>query len=97
MSSDVEFQPEKLALLVEEAINNLAYMRMKGELEKYKGKYIVIAKGMFLGAFDTLEDVGSALKELDEVPKHAIVVKVGADEPIRELEWLGGSMELQSE
>ncbi len=92
----IELWLRRPALLTEEDVNNLVYVRMKRQLEKYKGKYVVIARGKFLGAFDTLKDAGLALRKLDELPKHAIIVKVGVDKAIEgELEWLGGSIEFQ--
>jgi len=78
-------------------INNREYLRIKDRLNKYMNKYVVIANGRFLGAFDTLKEVGNAIKSLKCVPSHAIVFKVGEDTKIRRrLEWWGGSIGLKN-
>ncbi|MCD6509865.1 MAG: hypothetical protein J7L11_05720 [Thermoprotei archaeon] len=76
--------------------NNRAYLRMKNELDKFKGKYVVFANGAFVGAFATIQDVGKAIKSLRPRPRHAIVLRVGYDVRVRRsLEWWGGSIELE--
>ena len=79
----------------EEDLNNAAYLRFKKHLKRYKGMYVVFTHGKFVGAFERLEDVTKALKELKPRPKHALVLKVGVDKKVEgELEWWGGSIEL---
>jgi len=76
--------------------NNRVFEGLSRELDKYRGKYVVIAHGKFLGAYDTLDEVSKVLKNLEPKVKHAIVFKVGVDEKVRgELEWGGGSIELR--
>lgn len=83
-------------LLSDMEANNLAYVRFKRDLEKYEGKYVVFALGRFIGAFEKLDDIAKALKDLKPKPKHAIVLKVGYDRKVEgELEWWGGSIELE--
>ena len=78
-------------------INNRAYIEMKKELDKFKGKYVIFAHGRFIGAFDKIEDVKVALSSIKPRPNHAIVLKVGHDTKIRRrLEWWGGSIKLES-
>ncbi len=77
--------------------NNRAYLRMRDKLGEFEGKYVVFANGRFVGAFDTIEEVGRAIRSLRPRPRHAIVLKVGHDVKVRgRLEWWGGSMELKS-
>ena len=84
-------------LLSDLDVNNLAYIRFKKDLSKYKGRYVVFALGKFIGAFESLEGVAKALRELRPRPKHAIVLKVGYDKKIEgELEWWGGAIELET-
>ncbi|BDC17337.1 ribbon-helix-helix protein, CopG family [Acidianus sp. HS-5] len=50
----------------EREINNRVFENMKKEiLSKYWNKYVVIAKGQFIGAFDTLDEVRNTLKSLN--------------------------------
>ncbi|AWR95606.1 hypothetical protein [Acidianus brierleyi] len=77
-----DFEVEK-----ERELNNKVFEELKDRLPK--DKYIAIAKGKFLGAYDSLEDVSKALRGLEV--KQAIVVKIDKDLP-REGEWLTGSM-----
>lgn len=76
----------------EREINNMVFQKMKGEIfTKYKDKYVVIARGEFIGAYDTLEEVQEVLKKLNV--SHAIVFNPSKD--VREEgEWLGGSLSL---
>ncbi len=84
-------------LITEQDVNNLAYESLKEELRKQEGKYAVIARGKLVGLFDSLEEVASALKGLRPPIRNALVVKIGEDDRTRrELEWLGGSLELES-
>lgn len=80
-------------LFSEEDSNNVAYLRERRRLQRYRGMYAVFAHGRFIGAYPSLEEVAKALKPLTPRPRHAIVVKVGEDRP-GELEWWGGSLEL---
>lgn len=74
--------------------NNAAYAREKGKfLKEHAGKYAVFAHGRFIGVYSTLEGVISALRALDERPRHAVVTKIGEDAS-RVLEWWGGSISL---
>ena len=74
----------------EREINNHVFKKMKEEiLSKYWNKYVVIAKGQFIGAFDTLDEVKNALKSLN-VPQ-AIVFNPSEDRK-SEGEWMGGSL-----
>lgn len=83
-------------LLSDMEANNLAYVRFKRDLEKYEGKYVVFALGRFIGAFEKLDDIAKALKDLKPKPKHAIVLKVGYDRKVEGgLEWWGGSIKLE--
>jgi len=78
-------------------VNNRVFLEIKKDLDKYKGKYIVIAHGKFLGAYSNLEEVAKVLSKQKPKVKHAIVFKVGYDDKVkRELEWLGGSIELKT-
>lgn len=77
-------------------INNKVYERMRRELlEKYKGKFALIAEGRLIGIFDK---AGEALRNLHALcpnARHAILTKIGFDEEYGgEYEWWGGSMEL---
>ncbi|RLF12927.1 MAG: hypothetical protein DRN06_09180 [Thermoprotei archaeon] len=84
-------------MLSEEDANNMAYIEAKRLLRGHEGEYAVFAHGRLLGFYRTLSEVSEALKSLDVRPRHAIVVKVGVDSPPPgELEWLGGSIELET-
>jgi len=88
----ITFKDKEVVSEVEQ--NNAVYESMEKELKKFSGKYVVVARGKLVGVFDTLEETSKALKKLYPAPKHAIVVKVGFDDKVREdLEWLGGSIE----
>jgi len=83
-------------IITEEDVNNSVFLELKKDLDRYRGKYIVIAHGKFLGAYDSLREVASILLKIKPEVKHAIVFKVGFDRKIKgELEWLGGSMKLE--
>lgn len=70
--------------------NYKKYNELENELmKKYHGKYVVIAKGKFIGAFDNLEEVSKTLAKINT--RHAIVTKMGEEEVI-EGEWWGGSI-----
>ena len=74
----------------EREINNKVFERMKGEIfSKYKDKYVVIAQGKFIGAYDKIEEVQEVLKRLNV--NHAIVFNPSKDAR-EEGEWLGGSL-----
>ncbi|BCU68713.1 hypothetical protein KN1_00100 [Stygiolobus caldivivus] len=74
----------------EREANNKVFERMRAEIfSKYKDKYVVIAQGRFIGAYDKIESVQEVLKGLNV--SHAIVFNPSKD--IREEgEWLGGSL-----
>jgi len=72
--------------------NYKKYVEIEGELmRRYKGKYIIIAKGRFIGAYNNLDDISHVLKKLNV--RHAIVTKLGEDKMV-EGEWWGGSISL---
>ena len=74
----------------EREMNNAVYQRMKGEIfSRYRDKYVVIAKGEFVGAYGTLEEVQEALRRLNV--GHAIVFNPSKDAR-EEGEWLGSSL-----
>jgi hypothetical protein len=72
--------------------DNEFYESNRAQLEaEHRSKYILITNGLFIGAYDTLEQAGEALKALSPRPTHAILTKAGED--IEEIgEWLGGSL-----
>ena len=74
----------------EREINNKVFERMRDEIfSKYKDKYVVIAQGRFIGAYDKIEEIQGVLKRLNV--SHAIVFNPSKD--VREEgEWLGGSL-----
>lgn len=72
--------------------NYRKYMEIEdGLMEKFRGKYIVIAKGRFIGVYDSLDEVSNILRKLNV--RHAIVTKIGEEEVV-EGEWWGGSISL---
>ncbi|BFI74817.1 hypothetical protein [Sulfurisphaera ohwakuensis] len=72
--------------------NNKVFEKMEREiLSKYHNKYIVIAKGKFIGAYNTLEEVQEVLKKLNVT--HAIVYNPSKDVK-EEGECLEGSLSL---
>lgn len=84
-------------ITTEDDLNNRVFLELKRSMDKYKGKYLVITHGKFLGAYSSLEDVANVLSSIKPEVKHAIVFKVGIDKKVKgELEWLGGSMKLEA-
>ena len=75
--------------------NNRLYEAMKEELSKrYRGKFIIIAEGKLIGAYESLNEASEKLHSLKPHVKHAILIKVGYDEEYSgEYEWWGGSIE----
>jgi hypothetical protein len=71
----------------ERELNNKVFEELKDSLPR--DKYVVIAKGKLLGAYDSLNEVSKVLKGLNV--RQAIVVKLNKDLP-REGEWLAGSV-----
>jgi hypothetical protein len=73
--------------------DNEFYESSRAELEaEYRGRYILITSGRFIGVYDSLEQAGEAIKALSPRPTHAIITKAGED--VKEPgEWLGGSLE----
>jgi len=82
---------EKAALDENEA-NNVAYERMKDQLNrKYRDRYVVFGGGRFLGSANTLEQAGALARASAE--RRALVAKIGAKRPAGG-EWLWSSLEL---
>jgi plasmid stability protein len=82
------------AVLEENEANNLAYERMKHELNrKYRGRYVVFCGGRFLGAAGSLEEAGALAHGSSD--GKALVAKVGERRPAGG-EWLWSSLELQT-
>ena len=75
-------------ILEQRRINNETYSRIEGELSRYRGKYIVIALGKFIGATDSFEEAVEILRREAPEAKHAIIEKVGR-EVVVEREWPG--------
>ncbi len=77
-------------------INNRVYESMKEELSRdYRGKFVVIADGKFVGAYDDIREAAEKLRRIRRSIRHAILTRVGYDEEYAgELEWWGGSIEL---
>ena len=73
------------ALEAEITANNQTFTLLQAELEqKYRGQWIVIAHGEFLGAAQTPED----LNHLARTARHRIVVEMGEVRPHTvELGW----------
>lgn len=76
-------------------VNNKVYEKIKHELEKkYYGRFVLIAEGRFIGAFEDVKKAIEALHRLGPHIKHAILTKIGFDEKYSgEYEWWGGSIE----
>lgn len=75
----------------ERRANNEVFQKMKDEiLLKYQDKYVVIARGKFIGAFNSIQEVAETLKKLNV--RQAIVFNPSKDSIKREGEWLGGSL-----
>ena len=52
-------------VVYDELADDLAWARLRGELErKYKGKYVVIAQGSLVGVYEDLESLSNALRKL---------------------------------
>jgi len=67
--------------------NYRKYSEIEDELKKkFLGKYVIIARGKFIGAYDTLSEVSDTIKKLNV--RHAIVTKIGEEK------WWGGSISL---
>jgi len=87
----LDSRQEKAALDENEA-NNIAYERMKDQLNrKYRDRYVVFGGGRFLGSADTLEQAGALARANAE--RKALVAKIGAKRPAGG-EWLWSSLEL---
>jgi len=68
----------------EEELNNMAFESMIDELEeKYKGMYVVIAKGKFVSAYKSLDEA-LKVKEGERGCSHRIVFKVG-EKPVKKV------------
>jgi hypothetical protein len=84
---------QETPVLTETDHNNEFYESNEAELERqYEGRYVLIAGGRLVGAYDDLHAAGEAMRALSPRPRHAILTKIGKD--AREFgEWLGGSLE----
>jgi hypothetical protein len=84
---------EETPMLTETQRNNEFYESNEAELERqYKGRFVLIANGRLVGAYDDADTAGEAIRSLNPRPAHAVLTKVGEDK--RELgEWLAGSLE----
>ncbi len=66
---------ECLAVEEEARANRQVYEELIDELlEKHRNKYVAIAKGRFLGVFESREEAFNVVKKLK--PRHAIVTRV---------------------
>jgi len=79
---------EDKRVIRERRVNNEIYRKVKSELRDYKGKYILIAKGKFLGVASDFHEAIKNLKSKAPDAKHAIVKKVGRIIEV-EREWPG--------
>jgi len=71
---------EYLAVEEEAEVNRRVYRELEDSLLKnYKDKYIAIAKGKFLGVFESRDEALDAVKRLK--PRHAIITKVEPKKP----------------
>ncbi|OGO42511.1 MAG: hypothetical protein A2Z04_01660 [Chloroflexi bacterium RBG_16_57_9] len=76
----LEAMAESDGVETERALNNLAYHRLKAELQReYQGKYVVIAHSALQGVGDTLEQVASLAPEA----RHRLLFRVGKAPHIR--------------
>lgn len=84
-------------ILSDTDLNNMVYESIEKELKKHTGKYAVIAEGKLIGLFNSIEEVSKAFKEARHPIKRSIVIRIGYDDKVLgELEWLGGSIELET-
>lgn len=84
---------DQAAAVTETDADNEFYESNMAQLEaEHSGSYLVIASGRFIGAYESLETAGKAIKALSPRPAHAILTKAGADSQ-QVGEWLGGSLE----
>lgn len=66
---------EYLAVEEEAEANRRIYRELEDDLlKKHKDKYVAIAKGKFLGVFESREEALDAVRRLK--PRHAIVTKI---------------------
>ncbi len=73
--------------------NNGFYEANYAELQKqYKERFVVIAGGQLVGAYNDLNTARTAIGSLKPRPRHAIVTKIGHDERAMG-EWLAGSLQ----
>jgi len=84
----------KSSVTEDDVIDDAIWEERKKELiEKYKGKYVIIAYGKIQGIFNSIDDVSEFLKSLRPKLKRAIVVHIGVDKEKWEGEWWGGALE----
>jgi hypothetical protein len=79
--------------LTERDVNNAAYNALREELGKYAGKTILIAEGKIVGAYESPRSASTDLRLKAPQARHAIITTIGKDKR-KELEWLGGSLNL---
>lgn len=84
---------EETLMQTETQHNNEFYESNEAELEReYKGKFVLIANGRLVGAYDHVHAAGMAIGSLKPRPAQAVLAKIAEDK--RESgEWLGGSLE----
>ncbi len=83
----------KRSFLDEETkVNNSVYKKLKesGKHNELRGKYVVIAGGKLVGAFETLNEAADAIRKTGA--RKALLFKPGVDDERVEREWLGGSI-----
>ena len=64
----------------EKMLNELTYRKMKRDfLRLYPSKYVVIARGVFQGAFDSLDEAWEWIQHHTEEGEAALVQKIGKE------------------
>lgn len=84
---------EETLMLTETQRNNEFYESNEAEFERqYKDRFVLIANGRLVGAYDDAVAAGEAIRSLNPRPAQAVLAKIGEDK--RESgEWLAGSLE----
>jgi len=75
----LEAVTERDGLKAERSLNNQAYRRLKGDLEREYQGYVVIAHGALQGVGETVEQVANLASEA----RHRLVFRVGEVPPRR--------------
>jgi hypothetical protein len=84
---------EEPPMLTETQRNNEFYESNHAELERqYKGRFVLIADGRLVGAYDDADTAGKAIRSLDPRPAQAVLTKIAEDKK-ESGEWLAGSLE----